>query len=225
MQLDDVDKITDISKRSNFSIFELPSNVDLSQIFANSVHIVPKGDKKLHISIEQIREITKITANKQSADLFIIIEQPELMTNDATNAFLKALEEPGDHVHYVFLSNNANLLLPTVRSRANNYYLKNTQNIKDPLQFPEEIISLAKSYLSANTNKLPDIVDKITKYKKDDPRKGVLDVLEASIELSYKSYLITGNQSFLLKLEKLLAAKEAIVQNGHLKLQLIANMV
>ena len=225
MQFDNIDKIAEISSKTNFSIFELPKKVALDTIFTNSVHVTPKGDKKLHISIEQIREITKLTSSKQSDKLYIVIEQPELMTIDATNAFLKALEEPGQNIHYVFLSYNAGLLLPTVRSRANNYYLKNTQPVKESPNYSTDVIKLAKSYLSASGTSLPEIVEKITKFKKDDPRGGVLEILEASIELSYKSYLITGNATFLQKLEKLLETKEAILQNGHLKLQLIANMI
>lgn len=225
MQLNNENQIPDIAKQTNFSIFELPKNIQLDKLFINSIHITPEGDKVKHISIEQIRNIAQITTSKQSSDLFIIIEQPELMSQNATNAFLKSLEEPGNNIHYVFLSYNADLLLPTVRSRAYNYYLPDNKKVSDAPEYSEEIIKLAKAYISSAPNTIADTVDKIIKLRKDDARNGALEVVNAGIDLMYKSYLMTGNQNFAVKLEKLLKTEDAIQQNGHLKLQLIANML
>jgi hypothetical protein len=147
------------------------------------------------------------------------------MSDGATNAFLKSLEEPNSSIHYVFLCYEANRLLPTVLSRANNYYLRDSTKISDAPDYPAEIIQLAKSYISATPNSIPEIVDKIIKYQKDDSRSGANQVVAAGIELMYKSYLMTGNQNFLQKLEKLLITQDALAKNGHIKLQLIANML
>ena len=86
-------------------------------------------------------------------------------------------------------------------------------------------MQLTKEYVGANASNIPNVVEKILKKYKDDTRKGALEVIECGICLMYKSYLLRGNQSFLVTLEKLLKAKEAILQNGHVKLQLIANML
>ena len=225
MQLNNIDQITSVAKNTNFSIFELPKETDLSDIFKSSIHITPEGDKNKHISIEQIRNISQLATSKQDKALYIIVEQPELMSQNATNAFLKSLEEPNKNVHYVFLSYNAELLLPTVRSRAYNYYLANQQKVNDPPCYPPEVISLAKAYISSNPNTISDTVEKIIKYHKDDTRNGALEIVRAGIDLMYKSYLMTGNQGFTIKLEQLLKTEDAIMQNGHLKLQLIANML
>lgn len=224
MQLNNTEQIPDIAKRTNFSIFELPEDMDFSSFFPNAYHLSTE-DRAKHISIEQIKTLTQITANKQGNDFFVVIEQPERMTSEASAAFLKSLEEPGEHVHYVFLTNKASSLLPTIRSRANYYYLPESKKIKDAPKYPSKTIELAKAYISASPNKLPEIVDKILKINKESTRDGALEVLAASIELSYKSYLITGNKTFIVKLEKLLIAEDAIKKNGHAKLQLIANMV
>ncbi len=224
MQLNNSEQIETIASRTNFTIFELPKNTDFATFFTNSFHLKVPEDKTV-ISIENIHEITNIAANKQSEQLFIIVEEAEKMSPGAANAFLKSLEEPGENVHYVFLTHDSRAILPTIHSRAQCFYLIDDEKITDPPKIDEDIKTLAKSYISASGAKLPEIVDKILKYDKKSPRDGAIKVLDAAIRLSYKSYLITGNSSFLQKIEQLLAAQDAISQNGHVKLQLIANML
>ena len=224
MQLNNIEQVSDIAKRVNFSIFELPKDIAFSELFKNSIHIAKSQDKSA-ISIEDIRTITEICSNKQTEQLFIVIEEPEYMTNSAANAFLKSLEEPREKVHFVFLTRNSSKLLPTIKSRANNYYIAYDKKTTDPPVADEKILSLAKEYIGAKPNELPTVVEKILKLNKDNPRETALSVITCGIELLYKTYLLRGNQSFIQKLEKLIAAQDAITQNGHVKLQLIANML
>ena len=223
MYLDNLNDITNIAKQVNFSIFELPSSADFSKIFEKSYHIKP--NEKNSIQIEDIRDITQLTTNKQNKAFFVVVEQAEKLTNSAANAFLKSLEEPTENIHYIFLTTKFNLILPTVKSRANNYFLKDDQSVNSAPKADVDVFSLAKEYISATPKDLPAIVDKILKYNKDDTRSTALSVLSCSIEMMYKSYLLRGNQSFLTKIEKLLATEDAINKNGHVKLQLIANML
>ena len=224
MQLNNKEQIETVASRANFTIFELPKSTDFVTLFANSFHLKVPEDKTV-IPIESIHEITSIAANKQGEQLFIIVEEAEKMSIGAANAFLKSLEEPGENVHYVFLTHDSRAILPTIHSRAQCFYLSDDEKIADPPHIDEELKALAKSYISASQSALPDVVDKILKYDKKSPREGAIKVLDAAIHLSYKSYLITGNASFLQKIEQLLAAQDAINQNGHVKLQLIANML
>ena len=224
MQLNNESQIEPIAERTNFTIFELPNNQDFGELFKNSFHL-KVDDEKTSISIENIREITNITSNKQPGDLFIIVEDAEKMSLGAANAFLKALEEPGENIHYVFLTRDGRSILPTIRSRAQCFYLAGSEKIADPPQIDEELKTLAKSYISATKTNIADIVEKILKYDKKSPREGALKVITAAIRLAYKSYLITGNESFLQKIEQLIATQDALSQNGHAKLQLIANML
>ncbi|HBE34661.1 MAG TPA: DNA polymerase III subunit delta' [Cyanobacteria bacterium UBA11368] len=70
------------------------------------------------IRSEQIREIDRflahlpITAPRQ----VVVIEQVELMATKAASALLKTLEEPGQAT-FILIASNAELLLPTIRSR------------------------------------------------------------------------------------------------------------
>lgn len=224
MRLNSPSEIELVAQKNNFSIFELPTDIDFSQFFGKSYHVAPDGPSN-EIKIDQIREITRIASNQQSDDLYIVFEQAERINEKAANAFLKSLEEPSERVHYIFLTHNASQILPTIKSRANNYYIKTDQRVSDAPAADVEIFKLAKSYVSAAPTELPGIVDKIIKYKKDESRKIALNVVACGIDLMYKSYLLRGNSSFLQKLEKLIKTQDALSQNGHVKLQLIANML
>jgi len=224
MQLNNESQIEPIAGRVNFTIFELPKNTAFKGFFKNSFHLKVDEDKS-SISIENTREITNITSNKQPGDLFIIIEEAEKMSLGAANAFLKALEEPGDNIHYVFLTHDSRSILPTIHSRAQCFYLADSEKVTDPPRIDEELKALAKSYISSTKTNITDVVEKILKYDKKSPREGALKVVSTAIHLAYKSYLITGNENFLQKIEQLLEIQEALSQNGHAKLQLIANML
>ena len=224
MQLSNLADISNLAKQNNFSIFELPLGTIFAEILPASIHIKPDEDKNT-IDITKIRELSAIAQAKQSHDFYIVIESAEAMNPNAANAFLKELEEPNDKLHFVFLSNNTSQILPTIKSRANNYYLKSATKIKDAPNYDADTLNLAKQYLSATKNNLPDLADKITKLNKDSGRQGALKVLECAIELAYKSYFLTGNTQFLQKLEKLLTVSDNIAANGHVKLQLIAGML
>ena len=224
MQLNSLSDIADIAAKNNFSIFELPLGTDYSEIFPASIHIEPDEDKNT-IDITKIRELSTIAEAKHAHDFYIIVESAETMNANAANAFLKALEEPKDKLHFVFLCNNTSKLLPTIKSRANNYSLKNETKISDTPDYDEEVLKLAKQYLSATKTNLPELVEKISKLNKESSRLGALKVVECAIELSYKSYFLTGNPQFLQKLDKLLTISDNLAANGHVKLQLTAGML
>lgn len=224
MQLNNLDQVEQTAKKVNFSIFELPSETVFSKIFAKSYHIAPEG-KTNEIKVDQVREILQLVNSSQSSDLNIIFEQADRIKTEAANMLLKTLEEPNSHIHYIFLTNNANGILPTLQSRANKYYVRGNKKISDAPSADIKIFSLAKEYISATPNTLPSVVEKIMKLNKDDTRKTAQEVVSCSIELTYKSYLLKGNKSFLVKLEQLLKTQAALEQNGHIKLQMIANML
>lgn len=80
---------------------------------------VSNGDKA-SIGVEQIRLIKEslyVTPNDGDKK-FYIIENAHLMTTQAQNAFLLALEEPPSYVMFLLLCENSEALLETVKSRA-----------------------------------------------------------------------------------------------------------
>ena len=89
----------------------------------------------------------------------------------AANAFLKLLEEPNDLIHYIFLTRKLSQLLPTVRSRAQCYFLPAKTHILDAPNINPAIMSLAKRYLSANAQDLPKLAEAlgVKGYRIDTP--------------------------------------------------------
>ncbi len=105
--------------------FERPCGVckNCRQIFegvAPDVTTVGLADDKATISVEAVRFIKN---GAQSVPVegelkFYIIRDADKMTVQAQNALLKILEEPPSFVVFILISENVNLLLSTIRSRA-----------------------------------------------------------------------------------------------------------
>lgn len=71
------------------------------------------------IRIEQVAELIADLALKPFAAThraWVIVE-PERMNVEAANTFLKSLEEPPDHVHFILVSDALGRVLPTIVSR------------------------------------------------------------------------------------------------------------
>lgn len=69
------------------------------------------------ISVEVIRRLYDQTRAKHTTRQVIIIDDAERMSRGAQSAFLKLLEEPNTHIHFILLSHQPQKLLPTIRSR------------------------------------------------------------------------------------------------------------
>lgn len=82
------------------------------------VHLVTSVDGK-DIGISDIREVIALTASFPcSAPVrFVVIDGAERLTDAAANALLKTLEEPHPTTQFFLLTENAQRVLPTIRSR------------------------------------------------------------------------------------------------------------
>lgn len=80
------------------------------------IRIIP--NEKNTISVEMIRKIYSQSNTKNTTKQIFIVEQAEKMSPSAQNALLKRLEEPLDTVYFILLTYSTQLLLPTVKSRA-----------------------------------------------------------------------------------------------------------
>jgi len=222
MHLSSIDSIEKISEKCGFSIFDVAPNIEQSEILPKAIHIRPAEDDN-SIKIEQIREISELTSTKQLQSITFVIEHAELMTIAANNSFLKKLEEPGDNIHYVFLTSKSGKIIPTIRSRAFLFVINREKF--NPKNYDEEIFNEAKIYLTAKAEKLDEIANKIAKDKKNPPRTHALLMLETAIDLALASYTKTSQKAFAQKIEKLINTYQAISNNGNVRLQLIANML
>lgn len=220
MFFEDVDEIETIARKCGTAIFVVPDDIEVT--IKNAIILAPED--KTVITIEQVRRVIAGVMTKQTGDRFVLIRPAEAMSESAANAFLKNLEEPGEKLHFVLVTARPSMLLPTILSRANVYFLKNEFRVDGGLVASDKIKDLAKRLMVAKQKDLVSVADEIAK-KKDGARAYALDVIGTAVEMLYKSYFITGKQVFLQKLPKFLSAYEAISKNGHVKLQIVANLI
>ena len=91
-----------------------------SVFFLDTAHtLVSKKETRKEIPIEDIRELKRILsfAPQGNAWRLAIIAEADKMSEEAANAFLKLLEEPGSNTLLILISPHRDLLLPTIVSR------------------------------------------------------------------------------------------------------------
>lgn len=225
MYFDDISQIPHLVQAFSTTIFVIDPDTELS--VKPLLSIKPESPES-NISIENVREIISLTETKQTDKLFIIVRHAELLTEGASNALLKTIEEPGQNIHIIFFTKNPNLLLPTIKSRAMQFYLKQTNYLNNPPKVTADVMDLAKRLLIVDKMTLPTLIEEITKKstnKQENDKAFTLKIIETTIELAYKSYFKTQNILFLKKIEGLSIAYQNIQKNGNKKLQLIANLI
>ena len=221
MFFDDLGKIPELATGTNFAIFVVnpKTNINLKNAFTITI-----PEKKTQISINQIREVEDLVKMKQTSERYIVITPADAMGIDAQNAFLKNLEEPKEHYHFVLLTDKPNLLLPTVLSRGQLYILKKDNSLDEPPKVDKKVLDLAKRLISAKPEELPKIATDITSHK-DNTRTYALLVIGTAIEILYKSYFATKQIKFVARIPKFLTLYQNIEMNGHIKLHLVADML
>ena len=217
MYFDNLNKIREISLKTNCAVFVLPAelNVSIPRL------LVLKPEEKTVITAEQVRDIISDVSKKQLDDLFIMIRPADKLSDVAANAFLKNLEEPQDKVHYLLVTDSPSKLLPTILSRAQLYFWR--EQISDDILCDEKDKALAKKLITAKGSDLVSVADEIT-AKKNGTRAEALKIVGLAIEMLYKSYFITKKDVFIKKLPLFLRLYDNLEQNGHIKLHLIADL-
>ena len=90
-------------------------------------------EKPASISVDEIREQVNndiVIKPYSSRYKVYIIADADMMTVQAQNALLKTIEEPPEYAVILLLTENAEVLLPTIRSRC---VMLKLRNIKDQL--------------------------------------------------------------------------------------------
>jgi DNA polymerase III delta prime subunit len=219
MFFDDVEDVLLIAAKTGAAVFVVPDEVEIKTQKA----LILKPETKVDITIDQVRQVARHLGAKHSSDLYVMIRPADLMNEEAANALLKNLEEPGQKVHFVLITDRPSRLLPTVLSRAPVYYLRSEVRMDKLKEKDEKVKILAKKLLTARGADLVKLAEEIAKEKVQ-PRKYALSVLGAAIEMLYKTYFINNQKAFLSKIPKFLAAYDNIAKNGHIKLHLVADL-
>lgn len=217
MFFESIEEVERIASRCGTAVFVMPAETKFD--IKNALTLAPEG--KSVITIEQIRSILARLSVRQTTDIYVIIRPAEALGEEAANALLKSLEEPGERVHFVLITESPSQLLPTVLSRASLYIMRTPHD--DAIHVDDKTKLLAKKLIAAKGAELVDIAETIAK-KKEGVRAYALSVIGTSIEMLYKSYFTTKKPIFIKKLPKFLTAYENIARNGHVKLQIVASL-
>lgn len=67
--------------------------------------------------IRSLRETLKLAPNSAPKKVYVI-DEAHMLTTEASNALLKSMEEPPEHVMFILATTNPEKLIPTIRSRA-----------------------------------------------------------------------------------------------------------
>ena len=220
MFFDSINDIVKIASRVGCAIFVVPKETMIE--IKNATILQP--EEKSTITIEQVRGVIKRLSVKQTSEQYIIIRPADLLGEEAANAFLKNLEEPGEKVHFVLITDVPSRLLPTILSRAEIYFLRDLETIDSEIKADAKVKDLAKRLIVAKPADLPNLAEEICK-KKDGVRAYALEVLATTIKMLYKSYFLTQKEVFVKKLPRFLSAYENIEKNGHIRLHLIADLI
>ena len=120
---------------------------------SNNVNFKLINEDGVAIKIEQIRNMQVKIAEKpiNSAYKVYIINDADLMTQEAQNCLLKTLEEPPEYIVIILITSNENKVLNTIKSRCMKLYFNNLDknSVKKVLTEQFELKDINDSFLDA----------------------------------------------------------------------------
>ena len=198
------------------------------------ITVVSKPADKREIIIDQIRELKKdsIIVPNDSKKKAYIIDNADIMNNNAQNALLRILEEPPSHAVFILNTDAPDGLLPTVRSRCIEINRKN-----DTGKAISEMEEVAEDFLEAISNGNVSIAAIMFSLERLD-RVQFIDFLNAAREkacheiysaidarsnsISEKIKLYSRLESVLLEAGEYLSVNVSV---GHISAMICANML
>ena len=101
---------------------ECQSCVDLAAGGAGSIDVI-ELDAASHGGVEDTRDLREraMFAPASSRYKIYIIDEAHMVSTAGFNALLKLVEEPPEHVRFIFATTDPDKVLPTIRSRTHNY--------------------------------------------------------------------------------------------------------
>jgi len=101
---------------------ECQSCVDLAANGPGSIDVI-ELDAASHGGVDDTRDLRERAMFAPAASRYkiYIIDEAHMVTTAGFNALLKLVEEPPEHVRFIFATTEADKVLPTIRSRTHNY--------------------------------------------------------------------------------------------------------
>ena len=160
-QSDAVQLISEQIKNSNLShayLFSGPRGVgktSLARIIATTIGCDPvfditEIDAASHNKVDDVRELNdsvNFIASSPGKKRVFILDEVHMLSNAASNAFLKTLEEPPEHVIFILATTEPERVIETIRSRTTQIAFKRIKNT-DIITSLEKISKAEKIKLS-----------------------------------------------------------------------------
>jgi len=160
-QSDAVQLISEQIKNSNLShayLFSGPRGVgktSLARIIATTIGCDPvfditEIDAASHNKVDAVRELNasvNFIASSPGKKRVFILDEVHMLSNAASNAFLKTLEEPPEHVIFILATTEPERVIETIRSRTTQIAFKRIKNA-DIITSLEKISKAEKIKLS-----------------------------------------------------------------------------
>ena len=160
-QSDAVQLISEQIKNSNLShayLFSGPRGVgktSLARIIATTIGCDPvfditEIDAASHNKVDDVRELNdsvNFIASSPGKKRVFILDEVHMLSNAASNAFLKTLEEPPEHVIFILATPEPERVIETIRSRTTHVAFKRIKNA-DIITSLEKISNAEKIKLS-----------------------------------------------------------------------------
>ncbi|QEK39845.1 DNA polymerase III subunit gamma/tau [Candidatus Sneabacter namystus] len=129
-------------------------------------------DAASHTSVDDVRTITENAAYKPLLGKFkvYIIDEVHMMSKSAFNAMLKTIEEPPEHLIFIFATTESNKLPPTVISRCQRFNLNRFSN--------NEIVQLLKDICTKEKVNITDNALAIIAKKSQGSARDAISLLE-----------------------------------------------
>ena len=98
------------------------SCIDLSAMGSGSIDVI-ELDAASHGGVDDTRDLREraMFGPAKSRYKVYIIDEAHMISTQGFNALLKLVEEPPEHVRFIFATTEADKVLPTIRSRTHNY--------------------------------------------------------------------------------------------------------
>ncbi len=142
----------------------------------NSVDVT-EIDGASNRGIDDIRDLQQSVMYRPQRSRYriYIIDEVHMLTKEAFNALLKTLEEPPEHVKFIFATTEANKILPTILSRCQRYDFKmiSARAIAEHLSgmlsaenvpFSEGAIRLVARYARGSMRDAQSLLDRVLAY-------------------------------------------------------------
>lgn len=153
--------------------------------------------------IDNIRQIKDTVAYMPMSGKYkiYIIDEVHMLTNEASNALLKTLEEPPEHVIFILATTEPHKVLPTIKSRCQHFVFRKipTKTILEQLQaickkekidFTEEALYLIATAADGSMRDAESVFDQVVLYTDGQVKEEAVERLIGIPDMNYFTKLV-----------------------------------